>query len=344
MRWPGMWLVLSRKNTLDLNGEHSMAVLVRITDFTPNTLIESQEMDDELNQLVNLLSGVSTDKDTLLKYSHATDPVLRVDQLGAGVIQRWLQNSTQKAVVNNDGSFAIGTPGASPTVGRIIGPTASGSNIAGANLELAGGPGTGNAAQGVATFRYPLTTASGSGAQGLSTADAPAWASLFIRNNGDVTVANTTTETSILGAAQANSSKVIEAGMARVGRVFWLRIWGAVGTTGTPTLQIRLKFGSTTIADTGTVTMANNTSGVGNLYVEALVTVRAVGASGTAHVFPLRISYGSANGAAINSFAQVAAPTVDFTAAQTFDLTAQWSAASASNTITAAHALIDIGR
>jgi hypothetical protein len=60
-----------------------------------------------LNQLVNLLSGVSTNKDTLLKYSHATDPVLRVDQLGAGVIQQWLQNGTVKARINNDGSFLI---------------------------------------------------------------------------------------------------------------------------------------------------------------------------------------------------------------------------------------------
>ena len=82
-----------------------MAVLTRITDFIPSTLIESQEVDDEFNQLVNLLSGVSTNKDTLLKYSNATDPVLRVDQLGAGVIQQWLQNGSVKSRINNDGSL-----------------------------------------------------------------------------------------------------------------------------------------------------------------------------------------------------------------------------------------------
>lgn len=82
-----------------------MAVLTRITDFIPSTLIESQEVDDEFNQLVNLLSGVSTNKDTLLKYSNATDPVLRVDQLGAGVIQQWLQNGSVKSRINNNGSF-----------------------------------------------------------------------------------------------------------------------------------------------------------------------------------------------------------------------------------------------
>lgn len=82
-----------------------MALLVRITDFIPSTLIKSQEVDDEFNQLVNLLSGISTNKDTLLKYSHATDPVLRVDQLGAGKIQSWLQNGSEKANITNAGAL-----------------------------------------------------------------------------------------------------------------------------------------------------------------------------------------------------------------------------------------------
>jgi hypothetical protein len=84
-----------------------MAVLVRITDFIPNTLIESQKVDDEFNQLVNLLSGVSTNKDALLKYSHATDPALRVDQLGAGLIQQWLHNGTARASLSALGKLAL---------------------------------------------------------------------------------------------------------------------------------------------------------------------------------------------------------------------------------------------
>jgi hypothetical protein len=82
-----------------------MAVITRITDFIPNTLIKSQEVDDEFNQLVNLLSGVSTNKDALLKFSDGSNPVLRVDQLGAGVIQQWLQNGTVKSRINNNGSL-----------------------------------------------------------------------------------------------------------------------------------------------------------------------------------------------------------------------------------------------
>jgi hypothetical protein len=125
-----------------------MAVLTRITNFIPNTLIVSQEVDDEFNQLVNILSGVSTNKDALIKYSHATDPVLRVDQLDAGVIQQWLQNGSLKARVNNDGS--IFTPALRDTNGNellILTPAASAVN----EITLT------NAATGVA----PAITATG---------------------------------------------------------------------------------------------------------------------------------------------------------------------------------------
>jgi len=97
-----------------------MAVLQRITDFVPNTLIESQEVDDEFNQLVNLLSGVSTSKDTLLKYNHASDPVLRVDQLGAGTIQTWLNNGTSRATLSALGKLLLPAGiGATPSTDQI---------------------------------------------------------------------------------------------------------------------------------------------------------------------------------------------------------------------------------
>jgi len=84
-----------------------MSVLTRVTDFVPSTLIKSQEMDDELNQLVNLLSGVSTSKDTLLKFSDGSNPVLRVDQLGAGLIQQWLNNGTARASLSALGKLLL---------------------------------------------------------------------------------------------------------------------------------------------------------------------------------------------------------------------------------------------
>lgn len=104
-----------------------MAVLTRVTDFVPSTLIKSQEVDDELNQLVNLLSGVSTNKDALLKFSDGTNPVLRVDQLGAGVIQQWLQNGSVKSRINNNGSLE-----------SIAGPVIAASQLIAAPLTIDG--------------------------------------------------------------------------------------------------------------------------------------------------------------------------------------------------------------
>lgn len=97
-----------------------MSVLVRITDFVPSTLIKSQEVDDELNQIVNLLSGVSTNKDTLLKFSDGSNPVLRVDQLGAGLIQQWLNNGTSRATLSALGKLLLPAGiGATPSSDQI---------------------------------------------------------------------------------------------------------------------------------------------------------------------------------------------------------------------------------
>ncbi len=54
--------------------------LLRLNDFQAGTTIISADIDAEFNQLVNLLNG-TTSIDTLLKHSHATDPVLNINQL-----------------------------------------------------------------------------------------------------------------------------------------------------------------------------------------------------------------------------------------------------------------------
>ncbi len=84
-----------------------MATLARLFDFAPSTVIVSQQVDDELNQLVNILNGTSTNKDALIKFNDATNPVLRVDQIGAGPIQQWLQNGTEKVSIRNNGAVRI---------------------------------------------------------------------------------------------------------------------------------------------------------------------------------------------------------------------------------------------
>ena len=240
----------------------------------------------------------------------------------------------------------LGTPGGSPVAGILKGPDASGTNIAGADVYVAGGPGTGNAAPGVAAFRYPLTTSSGSAGQTLSTATFPPVVSMFIRNNGDVTVANTTTETSVLGAAQAGSTKTIEAGLARVGRTFYVRLYGTLGITGTPTLRLRIKLGSTTIVDTTAATINVPSSG-GGFLIEGVLSIRAVGASGEVMGHTLKgtiTPFGSAGGNMLGFAATAAVTPVDFTVAQAIDVTVQWGTANAANTLTITGSFIDMSR
>jgi len=314
-----------------------MAVLIRITDFVPSTLIKSQEMDDELNQLVNLLSGVSTTKDTLLKFSDGANPVLRVDQLGAGVIQQWLQNGVVKTVIDNSGFLYIGkgVTDSAPISGLINGTGGSGSNIAGAALDFAGGKGTGTGVPGFVAVRYPLITASGSGLQSLSTDRFPVSVGMYTNTTPGTAVANTATETSLFTGATASpgSTLTIEAGSVRAGTALRMRFYILFGTTGTPTIQFKLKFGSVVICDS---TAFNAPTGVtsGLAYIDVIVHINNISSSGLARGHMEGRIHNGLGGIVTPVFfsGPNGEPTVDFTANKAIDLTVQWGTASASNT------------
>jgi hypothetical protein len=313
-----------------------MSVLVRITDFVPSTLIKSQEMDDELNQLVNLLSGASTTKDTLLKFLDGTNPVLRVDQLGAGVIQQWLQNGAVKTVIDNSGFLYLGKGviDAAPTAGLISGTGGSGTNIAGAPLDLTGGKGTGNAEPGQLAARYPLRASSGSVLQSLSADRFPLVTALYTNTASGTAVANTTTETSLFTGitASSGSTRTIEAGISAAGTDYRVHLEGSIGTTGTPTMQIRAKFGSTTIADSGLFNAPTNASGVWNF--DFIIRVTAIGGSGSVTA---RARFEGVTGGGVTTPTIVhsnSIASINFTANQTLDVTWQWGTASVSNTAT----------
>src|SRR5262245_42492105 len=87
------------------------------------------KLDNEFNQLVGtngILNGGSTSNRQLTKYNHATEPVLELDQLGAGLIAQFKQNGVEKARVENDGdlvSNGITTAAGVVTFGSIpVGP------------------------------------------------------------------------------------------------------------------------------------------------------------------------------------------------------------------------------
>lgn len=156
-------------------------------------------------------------------------------------------------------------------------------------------------------------------------------------------IANTTTEAIIF------PNITIPANYMQDGRVLRIKAWGRYSTTATPTLQFALRWGGvagTILAQSPVITGGSTvTNAIWD--IEIMLTVRANGSSGS--VFAIGVvrvgsgtapTVGSATGAPaivhMGSAGQTApaAVTVDLTADTALSITADWSAASASNTLT----------
>lgn len=156
-------------------------------------------------------------------------------------------------------------------------------------------------------------------------------------------IASTTTETIIF------PNITIPANYLADGRVLRLTAYGRHGTTGTPTLTFALRWGGvggTVIAQSGALTFGSGITAA-PWKVEMLLQVRSNGATGSVFVMGEAICWDDAvgsTGSATNApgiaamcsagAATPAAVTVDLTADTALSLTADWSANSASNTLT----------
>lgn len=87
------------------------SLLSRFTTFVPNTTILSNDHNQELNRIVNLLNGTTTNLKTALKTSDAGDPPLELDQLSTGPIQEWYQGGVLKAQISNAGNYLFNQSG-----------------------------------------------------------------------------------------------------------------------------------------------------------------------------------------------------------------------------------------
>lgn len=140
------------------------------------------------------------------------------------------------------------------------------------------------------------------------------------------TVANTTTETAFA------STFDIPANSLAVGSVIRIKLLGRFSTTGTPTLRLRIKLDATTYIDTTAVTTVTATNF--GFVTDAQLVVTAIGASGTIDAQALtELGTAATTGQVVNSV-NTAGITTDTTQALSVTVTAQWSAASASNTVT----------
>lgn len=166
---------------------------------------------------------------------------------------------------------------------------------------------------------------------------------LFWATSDGPAIANTTTETIIF------PNVTIPANYMQDGRLLRLRAYGRHSTTGTPTLTFAIRWGGvsgTVLAQSGAITCGSAVAAA-MWQVEAYLQTRSNGASGTIFTVGHAVlgedaagSVGSATNSSHEGFmgsagvATPAAVTVDLTADTALSLTADWSAQSASNTLT----------
>lgn len=111
-----------------------MSLIARIYDFMPGQVIQSAQVDNELNQITNLLGGVSTGTEVKLVLNAAATPPLTLNQTGAGRIQEWQQAGTTRIRVNNSGALeSLLTTGTAPFI------VASTTVVANLNADLLDG-------------------------------------------------------------------------------------------------------------------------------------------------------------------------------------------------------------
>ena len=153
------------------------------------------------------------------------------------------------------------------------------------------------------------------------------------------TVANTVTETTLFSTLIGTAT--LDANLLKIGRMVRVTAWGVLGTTGTPTLRIRTKIGAVTNGDSGAVTMATVTGRLWKLELE--IACRAVGATGTIQS-QARFFYMPAATTVAANFWELGtgSNTLDTTAANALNITAEWSVADAANTISASNITIEI--
>ena len=177
------------------------------------------------------------------------------------------------------------------------------------------------------------------------------WSETIIWAVADGTaMANTTTEAILF------PNITIPANFMADGRILRVTAYGRLSTTGTPTMVFALRWGGvagTVITQSGTVTCGSGVTAA-PWKVEVIIQVRSNGSAGTVYAMgecfiwdDAAGSTGSAtNAPGIGAMGSAGAATpatvaIDMTADTALAITGDWSAASASNTITGHNYIIE---
>lgn len=159
----------------------------------------------------------------------------------------------------------------------------------------------------------------------------------FYAANAFKTVANTTTETSIVPTSNYGSMTIPTLAFA-TNRTFTVYAQGFYSTAGVlpGTLRIRVKLGSVVLSDTGADALLVGVSN-SSWCLYHTFNVRSTGASGTVMPYTSMMIPGALGfPASMQEWfpPATATSTIDTTANQLIDITVQWGTASASNTMT----------
>lgn len=128
-------------------------------------------------------------------------------------------------------------------------------------------------------------------------------------------------------------NQTITSNMFKVGNTLKVVASGVFTSSGGPTLQFRVKFGSTNLV---VFTAQTGQTGVSDVpfIITAYIPIRSLGTSGTVMPFgELNIKTAAGTGT-VEPIVSVSAVTVDTTVAQTLQVSLQWSVAAAGNTAT----------
>lgn len=139
-----------------------------------------------------------------------------------------------------------------------------------------------------------------------------------------VTVANTVTETTLIGAGVGSVTLPANYGLA--GKALLLEGFGYHSATGNPTIRIRIYKGATLLLDTTAVTSGNSTNNL--IQIRAHITWRS-----TTSLFAQGFYQESGGGSNNFEMVNTAATTVN-TTSEALNMTLTWGTANAGNTVT----------
>jgi len=226
------------------------------------------------------------------------------------------------------GNITVALPGVTGTLASLAGTQSfTGRKTFDAGLDLNDNDkltfGTGNDAtiiyDGTDLIIDPRVVGSGKLKLKIEAGDLRMGGTLFANTADSNEVVNTTTETNF------DQNVDIPADGMLIGQVIKVTARGKLDKTGLPTLRLRIKLGSTVVID-GPATIAGT---VEAWEIYGTIHVRSLGASGTV----MANGYYN-NGRNHGPLSNQGTTTIDTTAIQTVQVSAQWSVADALNTIT----------